>query len=217
MYQRPPDHIAAPYDARIAKGGESKISFKVGSQKEENPDDRPFIKFRYVRCTQSWRANSDDAIDIYKDDEIKVYNWEDDYWWYGERIDDRFQKRGLFPKQYVEPTGGPALKTDQSAQLGHPDKPVLDESVLHVDASKHTEAKKKEEIRRLEKKKKKAPTNDVERALVERRRKMKELLRGSQEEAEGSSDAQADEIAEAFTGAQITKKDKGKKDKGKKK
>jgi len=52
---------------------------------------------------------------------------------------------------------------------------------------------------------------------VERRRKMKELLRGSQEEAEGSSDAQADEIAEAFTGAEITKKDKGKKDKGKKK
>jgi len=194
-------------DARLVK--DSKIVFKVGSQKDQ-VEERPMVKFRYVRATGNWRATGDDGIDLWKDDEIKVWNWEDEDWWYGERMDDRTCKRGLFPAKFVEPTSGPTLKTHQSG----PEATTSDE-VLHIEASKHVEAKKKEEyahIREKKKKKKIDKMNDAEKALVDRRRKMKQLIKGGSEAEEGSSDAQADEIAEVFSKAsKSSSKPKGKK------
>jgi len=65
---------------------------------------------------------------------------------------------------FSETNTGPDLKTDQSAQLNKKDDPSAPpaEKALHIGASKHKEAKKKEEIRQLNKleKKKKEETSE---------------------------------------------------------
>jgi len=59
--------------------------------------------------------------------------------------------------------------------------------------------------------------NDAEKAMVDRRRKMKAVLRSGKdgEVDDDGADKQADEIAEAFTGVSMSSGKKGK-EKGKK-
>jgi len=104
LKEMPAGWVAPPYDAKITKDkGLGGVKMTVGSDGKQKEEERPVVRFRYMKAHTTWSANSDDAIDIFAGDEIKVYNWEDDYWWLGERADDRFCKKGLFPCHLVKP------------------------------------------------------------------------------------------------------------------